>query len=555
MELEQRQQIKKYTDLLLRRKRILISFTLLAVTVGLLVYLKMPKVYQSTALIMYQQASINPGSRLSPDVKFKTKEMVSTLSQQVVSRSSLEGLIKQYDLYPKLRQQLPMEDVVDLMRKKIDINPAGNKGGDVYEVSFQGEQPRDVVRVTNSLAARFIEENLRYREEKATETFAYVQDELDTAKINMDKKEAAMRDYKLKFYNEMPQQFQANVGRLTALQTQLQGNRDSGQDLERTKLLIQEQISNRKEILSQLMAQARQIGLETIGPAIGGAGAEAGARMLGVQREYAQLKSTVEGLLSRYTEQHPEVRRAQKRLKDFEQSHPEVVGASSSQDPPLANSDGAVAKEQGTSTDEPQSKQQDEQLAQLELQRKEVDYNIGRLAHEREVLIKQIDQIKKWIEMTPVREAEWSALTRDYDQLNAYYQHLVTRNLEAAALEGLERRQKGSQFKIVDSAYLPERPLTPDFKKIMLMALALGLGLGGGLAFLLELVDPSFKEVAEVERYLQLPVICAIPVLSSPQEKKIKRITTIVWNSVFILYVVALVGAMAYLFKIGKILI
>jgi hypothetical protein len=55
-------------------------------------------------------------------------------------------------------------------------------GGDVFEVSYQGSDQDKVLRVTNALAAKFIEENLRFRQELASQTSIYVKDELEMAK-------------------------------------------------------------------------------------------------------------------------------------------------------------------------------------------------------------------------------------------------------------------------------------------------------------------------------------------------------------------------------------
>jgi polysaccharide biosynthesis transport protein len=61
-----------------------------------------------------------------------------------------------------------------------------------------------------------------------------------------------MRDYKLKYYNEMPEQLVNNMNRLSALQVQYQNNQTSSHELERTRLLVQEQISTRQDFLAQL---------------------------------------------------------------------------------------------------------------------------------------------------------------------------------------------------------------------------------------------------------------------------------------------------------------
>jgi len=535
MEQQQSQQIKKYIDLVVRRKKMIVSFVMIAMFVGLGVYVKTPKVYQSTALMIYERAKISTGNKATPDVETQTREMVATLTQQVTSRTSLEAIIKQFDLYPKERQKLPMEDVVDLMRVHyIAIQP---DRGDVFKVSYNGADPKKVMQVANAIAARFIEENLRYREEKATATSSYVGDELQLSKTTLDKKEEVMRDYKLKYYNEMPQQFQANSTRLTALQTQFQANRTNAQELERTKIMIQEQISMRKAALAQIAAQA-------------GAGGAAVAPQAGgkpVLTELAQAKQQLAALRLRYTDSHPEVRQLQKKVETLE------GGPAAPEGDKASAADGG----KGRSVTEPRGAASlpDNQIDQLVVQLKKADLAMESLNQENEGIKKQIEQYEKWLSMTPVREAEWTALTRDYDQLSKNYQQLVGRNLEAGAAESLERRQKGSQFKIVDSAYLPEKPIQPDFKKIMLLALAVGLGLGGGLTLLLEVQDSSFRDVSDAENYLGVPVVCAIPLIISDKDLKVNQRWMLAWLALFLVAAAMLLGGMAYLYKTGRIIV
>ncbi|MDA8160965.1 MAG: Wzz/FepE/Etk N-terminal domain-containing protein [Desulfobacteraceae bacterium] len=534
MEQEQRLQLKKYLDLFARRKKIVLSFVLAALFVGLGLYLVMPKVYESTAMLMYEEAKINPVNKLSPEAQAKTQEMVATLTQQVESRTSLEAIIKQFDLYQKMRQQLPMEDVIDQMRKgAIKIIQSSGQGA-VFKVSFDGAEPKKVMQVTNALAARFVEENLRYREERATETSAYVGDELKLAKEEMDKKDALMRDYKLKYYNEMPQQFTANSERLTALQDQMQKNRDSAQGLERTKVLIQEQITLRKEALA---GQLAGLGL----PALGTKGM-GGSALPAPVSELAQARQQLADLKLRYTEDHPEVKRLENKVAALERS-----AAAQDKKTTVGAGGGSEAQSPG--------QLHDSQLEQLVMQLKKADLDIATLNQDNEALKKQVDQYQKWLGMTPVREAEWNALTRDYQQLKAHYDQLVSQNLQAGSAESLERRQKGSQFKIVDSAYLPEKPVKPDFKKVMLGALFAGLALGGGLVALLEVQDSSFRDVSELEAVLGLPVICAISRIRNELDLRRERRRAMIWWTILALALLVLLAALAYLYKTGRIIV
>ncbi len=102
----------------------------------------------------------------------------------------------------------------------------------------------------------------------------------------------------------------------------------------------------------------------------------------------------------------------------------------------------------------------------------------------------------------------------------------------------MERKQKGEQFRVVDPAKIPSRPVEPDLKKMILLTLALGLGLGGGLAFLIETMDTSFKIPEEVENELKLPVLVSMPIRYTVKELrriKIKKILAFTSVTVFFL--------------------
>lgn len=531
MEQSQQQLIIKYADPFLRRKKFIIACFLVAIIAGVAYYLKIPKQYQATCLIMYQQQKINP-TRLSPDSPKHLNEMVNTVSQQVTSRGSLEEVIKKFNLYPGLRKKLPMEDIVEYMRER-NITIRSQKG-DIFSVSFQGKYPKKVMNITNELAAKFIEENLRFREERVSETKAYVQDELDMAKESLDQKEAIMRDYKLKYYNEMPQQLQINVGRLNALQVQYQNNQTNMQNLENTRLLVHEQIALRKDILAKTKTAAMMLNKQE----------EVLTGTEGITDLY-QAKKALEELQIRYTAQHPDIKRLKKLIEKLEESESEDA---STQAHSSAQGEVSTKKRKAIVP-------HDLQLEKLNVQLKEIEFNIESLKAEKTKILKQIDKYQKWVDAAPVREAEWSALTRDYNQLKTHYETLVTQNIAAESAETLERRQKGSQFKIVDPAHFPEKPFKPDFKKIMLLAALLGLGFGGALSFAIDFFDTSFKSAKDLESFIGVPVTIAIPKINTEKEKRKNRIISMTWTVALICTFIIVGTGITYLFAKGLIII
>ncbi len=86
--------------------------------------------------------------------------------------------------------------------------------------------------------------------------------------------------------------------------------------------------------------------------------------------------------------------------------------------------------------------------------------------------------------------------------------------------ENLERKQQGEQFKVLDPARIPEVPIRPDLKRILMMGAGIGLMLGFGLAWFRETWNQKFHSEAEIESVLGIPVIAVIPDLKEDVKSK-----------------------------------
>ena len=65
--------------------------------------------------------------------------------------------------------------------------------------------------------------------------------------------------------------------------------------------------------------------------------------------------------------------------------------------------------------------------------------------------------------------------------------------------------------KVLESASLPEKPVSPNKTINILISFLLGLMVGVGIVFLLEFLDNSFKTKKQIEDELDIPVIGVIP--------------------------------------------
>jgi hypothetical protein len=112
---------------------------------------------------------------------------------------------------------------------------------------------------------------------------------------------------------------------------------------------------------------------------------------------------------------------------------------------------------------------------------------------------------------------------RDYATVQESYTSLLRKSEESQMAVNLERRQIGEQFRIIDGARLPERPVSPNRVRINLMGILGGLAFGVGLVALLEYKDTSLKNDDDIITTLSLPVLAVIPVMTNATERRAAR--------------------------------
>jgi hypothetical protein len=155
----------------------------------------------------------------------------------------------------------------------------------------------------------------------------------------------------------------------------------------------------------------------------------------------------------------------------------------------------------------------------------------------------QIKWYQKKVEDTPKREQELLSLNRDYENIKGLYNSLLNKKLEAEIGVSMEKKQKGEQFRVVDPAKLPQRPIKPDMRKILLMTFVIGLGLGGGLAYMVEMLDTSYKSPDEAEKELELPILVSMPIRYTEKElRRMKMRRIFAYVSVSVGFIAAAVG-------------
>ena len=124
-----------------------------------------PKTYKSISLILIEPQEV-PKDYVKTTVTSKVKARLNAITEKIMSRSRLEALIKEYDIYPEARTAVEMGRAVAAMRRKIEIifrvgSGLKERGGfdspPAFGVSFEGKDQTKVRDVTAALTTMFIE--------------------------------------------------------------------------------------------------------------------------------------------------------------------------------------------------------------------------------------------------------------------------------------------------------------------------------------------------------------------------------------------------------------
>jgi polysaccharide chain length determinant protein (PEP-CTERM system associated) len=511
-ERDEKFKLDHYINLIFKHRWLIIIPFCLAMIGGVYLTITSPKIYQASTLILVEPQEV-PSNFVRSIVTADIRSRINTISQQIMSRTNLERIINKYNLFsdPKSKYRY-MEDKLEVMGKRIQVNVTRTGGSDTFSVSYSGADPKTVMLIVSDLAVAFIEENLKVRETKAVGTSEFLETQLQSTRDELELVEKELRNYRKRYMGELPEQLEANQTAIDRLQNQLSERRKSIRDAKNRIILIDNQINVSKKLQSTSIS------------------AKPGS---GEPLTLYQLKNQLEELSSKYTEQHPDVIRLKRRIKELEAKENQAGNSS------VKKSDSERYH------DEPRSVN-DRILAEYMQQRKAILFEIANLESEISGIERQIKIYQQHVENTPKREEELLGLKRDYNNIQESYNSLLNRKLEAGIALNMEKRQKGEQFRIIDAARLPRKPSSPDLRKLFLMSVAVGLGLGAGLIFLIDFFNNSLKDPESFEDELGVAVLATIPKVYQKKDFRLKRLNQVL-TSVSLLVALCLFSGFAVL--------
>jgi polysaccharide chain length determinant protein (PEP-CTERM system associated) len=491
---------------IVRRRRLLalLPFAFVLAAAASLAFF-LPSLWTARATVLVNRPEI-PETYVKSSVNTDVDARLLTLSHDVLDTPRLSKIIQENNLYASLRQSKPMPDVVERMRKDIAIDvkePPERRGREstslVFTVAYTTTEPAVSVRVTNTLASLFSEENSRQREQQAVGTSEFLEAQLRELRGKLAGQEQKITAYKEQHLGELPEQKEVNLRTLERLQQQLSLAYENNRRATERRQNISQSMNN----LDLASAMAGSPAAAAAGPMVTPA-ETAAARLSILRQELAALQTT-------YSDKYPDVIQLKEQIRLTERRAAE-------EEKKLAAAHAAAASPKSSPKAELSRSNRDMQLAvqnpyvlSLMQQRDQADVEAKASADEIKGLSTQIAMYQRRLEQTPKREQELALITRDYETTRDMFRTLLAKRGEADIAATLEQRQKGERFRVIDQARMPERPAGPNRLRLLIVGLVLAFGAAGVAVVLAEQVDTSYRRAEEVRATAGVPVLSTIP--------------------------------------------
>ncbi len=470
-----------YLSILRRRKWWIVIPALIGPVLGYSISLFLPAQYlsQTTVLVDPQRVPWVPSV-----VSDTLTQRLSTMKDQILSRTQLQPLIEKYKLYQD--EKVPMEDLIDKMRRNITVKNLTNAmgGGQTvngFSISFTADDPHVAQQVTGQILSMFIEENVKLRSNRAQDTTDFFDSQLQEAKRKLDEQDQRLANFKRQYMGQLPGQETTILGLLTAANNQYEA---VTQDLNRA---AQDKQFTESMLANQLQAWK--------------ASQQTGVNPVTIDAQLTSLENQLLDLQARYTPDHPDVLKVKSQIEQ------------------LKSRAAKISKDPQEKPVNPVSAIEPPQIAQLRAQIHQYNVMINEKTREQERLRGQVQLYQGRLQLSPAVEQQYKELTRDYQTALSFYDDLLQKKTQSQMSKDLESRQQGEQFKVMDAPNLPERPSFPDRRLFAGGGLGAGLALGLGIALLWEIRDQSLRTELDVEVCLQIPALVCLPSIDLLESK------------------------------------
>ncbi len=447
--------------------------------IGVLLAMALPKRYTSQTVVLVTRPTVGP-KYVDPVSTEDLNHRLSTMQEQILSRSRLEPVIQKFGLYKDEVGKAHIEDLVERLRNTISVSALEAMRGTEdrtlpgFYINVSFNDPQLAQQICAEVTSMFLSQNALATTKQAEGTTSFLSQQLDQAKAALDEQDAKLAKLKKQYMGSLPEEAQSNLSLLMTMNSQLEA---TTQTLSRAQ---QDKVLN-ESILTQQLSSWRSMQ------------SSPGTNTETLEQQLGALQDQLTNLESRYTEEHPDVIKTKNQIAELKRR--------------MASTGSKATETPAAAANSPEPPQ----IQQLRAKLKQDELGIADLTKRQSQIQEQIRQLQGKIQASPMVEEQVKELSRSYQSAQDFYNELLKKRENSAMATDLAHQQEGEQFRVLDPPSLPIKPSFP--KKAYFGGGGLGFGLVAALGILYVLIatDRSLYTERDVEISLKLPVLTTVP--------------------------------------------
>ncbi len=528
--------IEDYIDIARRHKGWIFGPLFAALVVSVVTAFLWPDTYVSSATVKVIPQVV-PEVYVQSNVNALMADRISAIAQTVLSRPVLTTIITTYELYPRDRQRLPTEDIIENMRRDIKIGNVMNLSNNkdhvpAFQISFAYTDRYKAQKVVNDLVSKFIDTNLRERSNSSLSTTSLLRDQWEVAKKDLDSIESKLADFRTKNQGRLPDEMQQNFQQMNAMQSSISSLNAALSRINQEKLMLESQLSIYKGRLNTLAKDAAA-------PVEAG-GAVKSDRLLEAEREVRIYENQLAALREHYKDTHPDVQQAQAMLASAKKKHDQLAKDEEGKKPESAPRGSSPQMIRERRDLEAAIQQTQSQIEAKNLEAEGYRKEMGQASASMRVYQSRLDGI-------PMSQKDYAELSRDRDMARQKFVDLDQKMGKALLAQDMENRKAGESLEQLDPPSLPFTPTQPKRPMVIGVGTSIGLVLGLLFAGAREMKDTSLKNLKDVRAYTKLPILGSVPLLENDLVvKRRRRFAWFAWSLACLTGVVVMSGSVIY---------
>jgi polysaccharide chain length determinant protein (PEP-CTERM system associated) len=450
--------------------------------------LAIPDKYEASARVFVDTQSIlrplMSGLVTQPNID----QQVMMLSRTLISRPNIEKLIRMADLDLKIQSKAEKDALAESLMSSLKINNTSRDN--IYSLSYRDTNPESAKKVVQSLVSIFVESNLGDTRKDTESAQKFLDKEIASYEKKLEEAEARLKDFKIRNLDVQSGEGKDHFSKMS----------ETSALLEQSRLELREAEQSRDALKRQLVGEEPSLVPDATQESTAGVSVpEIDSRLDAMQR-------SLDALLQRYTDKHPEVVSTRNRIKELEEQKSREVAARRKT---------AIANPSASVSVNPVQQQMKISLAETEarvagLRTRVAEYQA------------RYERMKGAVKMVPQIEAEFTQLNRDYDIHKKNYEQLVQRR-ESATIGSQMDTAAGVDFRLIDPPRASPNPVAPNRSLFLPLTLLFALAAGVAVTFAASQLRPVFFDSRSLREITGLPLLGTVSMIASDATKRRER--------------------------------